>query len=85
MNSEHLKVLTAVESGYCHSMSAADLFDADMYETAKELAEMGYLRRLPAKGRVFQDRFAVTGKGSHKLGTFDMDCFEYPNEQEKCA
>jgi hypothetical protein len=63
-----LRVLRAVEAGFCHSLarrrlSGSDRIDADL------LVIQGLLRLVPRRGR-FPLRYVVTATGSHRLGSF---------------
>jgi len=71
MTGARLRVLQAVEAGFCHSRPRRELSSHDR-TVADELVWVGYLRVAPRRGR-FPKRLVVTASGSHALGTFDSD------------
>lgn len=64
-------LLQKIDDGPYH-MTPVDALEDDELDAADKLVSRGYLKFLPASGR-FPDRLVVTGGGSHKTGTFDMD------------
>ncbi len=61
-------VLRLIDDGYGHAL-AVDSMDLGTLSVAERLSESGLVRRTPARGS-WPDRYVVTEKGSHHMGTF---------------